>query len=495
MDSKWSQTGVAKGRVNPSLVVVAVKYKDPEEGLNHEGLIDEVVSHCETSGVPYLRDMPRWQQQSIPVYPVVGVGDISFTSNDSQLCHQFEGWTCESYPTLAPRSFEDCLSKDFSDWLKLCAEDQAVMAPAATAFPAEAVEALTHDQDEPFDFIENEEDVARVEPGEESIQQDTELDEVDAPGLPMLEAKRRQGWKKLPQRVRVVVRRLRRQFGHIPPKVLANLLRAARVDPEYIKGVKLLRCNECEESAPRRAAHKVSLPEKFVFNHSIGIDVFELLDAEGTKFQVLNMICLGTCFQLAEIVRQSSGAPSSAKCLDALKRRWMTWAGHPTTLHCDRGLHNCGALASWMAAHGVQVHHAPLETLEAIGRVERHGGVLKGMAGKVVAQTQAVSWVDLESVVDECYLPRTGGYSPAQWVLGKAPKGVPSLVDEEGWADLGTQSLSSRRRLYIWTPVKGSSVHFSVTPSQCHRRTPSATSSRLGVISPGKLCGAPLPVS
>ena len=392
----WTPNGARQElqRVNPSLVIVAIKYKDPEEGLNHEGLIDEVVSHCETSGVPYLivdvRDITRWKQQSIPVYPVVGVGDISFTSNDAQLCDQFEGWTCESYPAMAPRSFEDCLSKEFSDWLKLCAEDQAVMALAATAFPAEAIEELNPDQDQPFDSVENEDDIARVEPGEESIQQDTELDEIDVPGLPVLEAERRQGWKKLPQRVRIAVRRLHRQFGHIPPKVLANLLRAARVDPEYIKGVKLLRCNECEESAPRRAAHKVSLPEKFVFNHSIGIDVFELLDAEGTKFQVLNMICLGTCFQLAEIVRQGSGTPSSAKCLDALKRRWMTWAGHPTTIHCDRGLHNRGTLASWMAAHGVQAHHAPLETPEAIGRVERHGGVLKGMARKVVAQTQAV---------------------------------------------------------------------------------------------------------
>ena len=39
-------------KVNASLVVVARKYQDPEEGLDHEGLIDEVVSHCETSGVP-----------------------------------------------------------------------------------------------------------------------------------------------------------------------------------------------------------------------------------------------------------------------------------------------------------------------------------------------------------------------------------------------------------------------------------------------------------
>ena len=46
-------------------------------------------------------------------------------------------------------------------------------------------------------------------------------------------------------------------------------------------------------------------------------------------------------------------------------------------------------------------------------RVERHGGMLKGMARKVVAQTQAVGWVDLQSVVDECctttnHLLRTG---------------------------------------------------------------------------------------
>ena len=299
--------------------------KDPEEGLNHEGLIDEVVSHCETSGVPYLlvdvRDTPRWQQQSIPSYPEVGIGDISFTSNDAQLCDYLRGG-------LVPRSFEVCLSLDFNDWLKLCAEGQAVLALAATAFPAEAVEKLNPDQDEHFDSVENEEDLARVDPGEESIQQDAELDEADTPGLPVLEAERRASWKKLPQRVRVAVRRLHRQFERTSPKVLANLLRAARVDPEFIKGVKLLRFNDCEESAPRRTAHKVSLPEKFVFNHSIGIDVFELLEGQGTKFQVLNMICFGTCFQLCEIARQGSGTPSSAKCLDALKRRWMTWAGH-----------------------------------------------------------------------------------------------------------------------------------------------------------------------
>ena len=101
-----------------------------------------------------------------------------------------------------------------------------------------------------------------------------------------------------------------------------------------------------------------------------------------------------------------------------------------------------GVLGQWMSSHGVQVHHAPLETPEAIGRVERHGGVIKGMARKVISQTQAVALASVQSVLDGCCttknsLLRHGGYSPAQWVLGKAPKGVPSLMDEEGHADLG----------------------------------------------------------
>ena len=107
--------------------------------MQHSDLIDEVVSHCECTGVPYLlidvRDTPRWQQLSIPIYPVEGNGDVSLTSNDKELCDSFEGWTCNSYPSMAPRSFYDCFDPDFIRRIyKDDAEDQAAMALAATAF-------------------------------------------------------------------------------------------------------------------------------------------------------------------------------------------------------------------------------------------------------------------------------------------------------------------------------------------------------------------------
>ena len=73
---------------------------------------------------------------------------------------------------------------------------------------------------------------------EDAIQQETELEGVDIPNLPIKEAERRAGWRKLSQRVRIAIRRLRRQFGHVPQKALLDLLRSARVSKEYLDAVK-----------------------------------------------------------------------------------------------------------------------------------------------------------------------------------------------------------------------------------------------------------------
>ena len=81
-------------------------------------------------------------------------------------------------------------------------------------------------------------------------------------------------------------------------KVLLNLLRSARVSKQYLAAVKYFLCVECEESAPRRTGHETSIPNRYEFNYALGIDVPEILDADGTKYQVLNMICSGRCFQM-----------------------------------------------------------------------------------------------------------------------------------------------------------------------------------------------------
>ncbi|CAE7356892.1 RE1 [Symbiodinium natans] len=363
----WEAEGIRRTlqEVSPSLVVVAIEYQEP--GLNHSEVVDEVIAHCECSGSDYLiadvADTERWGYFSVPMYPDIGHGDVSYVSNNSEIADAFEGWTGEGYPTMGPRSFWDLFSSDFLGWLINYANDHAAISLVATSYPVWDDGEIDDSEFPTFDSVENEDDVARMDPGEEAIQEDLELDEVQVPGLPRGEAERRAGWRKLPQRV--------------------------RVDPQYLDGLRLLRCNECEENAPRRP-----------------------------------------------------GQASSAKCLEAIQRRWITWAGHPKALKCDRGLHNRGVLARYMAAHGVDVTHAPLETPEAIGRVERHGGIIKGMARKVISQTQPRGWLEMQQVLDETCLTknsllRQGGYSPAQWVLGRAPRELPSILSEDGHADLG----------------------------------------------------------
>ncbi|CAE7253985.1 RE2 [Symbiodinium natans] len=340
----WEAEGIRRTlqEVSPSLVVVAIEYQEP--GLNHSEVVDEVIAHCECSGSDYLiadvADTERWGYFSVPMYPDIGHGDVSYVSNNSEIADAFEGWTGEGYPTMGPRSFWDLFSSDFLGWLINYANDHAAISLVATSYPVWDDGEIDDSEFPTFDSVENEDDVARMDPGEEAIQEDLELDEV-------------------------------------------------QVDPQYLDGLRLLRCNECEENAPRRP-----------------------------------------------------GQASSAKCLEAIQRRWITWAGHPKALKCDRGLHNRGVLARYMAAHGVDVTHAPLETPEAIGRVERHGGIIKGMARKVISQTQPRGWLEMQQVLDETCLTknsllRQGGYSPAQWVLGRAPRELPSILSEDGHADLG----------------------------------------------------------
>ena len=62
-----------------------------------------------------------------------GISALKGTDN-VELAESFEGWT--SYPTMAPRSFEDVLRTDILEWLKCCGEDKAIMASVASAFPA-----------------------------------------------------------------------------------------------------------------------------------------------------------------------------------------------------------------------------------------------------------------------------------------------------------------------------------------------------------------------
>ena len=96
---------------------------------------------------------------------------------------------------------------------------------------------------------------------------------------------------------------------------MIHLLRAARVRSEFIDAVKLHRCPTCEETSHKRPTHKTALPYNYSFNHSLGIDVFEVVDMSGSKFQVLNMVDLGTTSSCAKLSEPEVGSHPQTNAL------------------------------------------------------------------------------------------------------------------------------------------------------------------------------------
>ena len=419
-------------------IIIVIEYGQDSDTLKHGKILGEVESHCDVSGCRFLHidvaNTERWEEHMFPQIPHINDHGLAFTCNDPKWTELFESW-------FRGCTMDDVLSWQFVDWMCEWINDTTLEDEMSVAFVGELQEELVED-DQQLDVIWDEEDRAQANPVEELISEETLVDEVDIPGLPADESERRRMWRKLPARVRIGVRRLHRQFGHVPKQTMIHLLRAAKVRKDFIDAVRIHRCETCEATSQKKATHKTALPNNYSFNHTVGIDVFEVHDISGDKFQVLNMVCLGTTFQLCEVVRFGAGQPSSAECLRALKKRWFSWCGHPVNIACDRGLHNRGVMKRYMDEHGIQVFHTPLESPENLGRVERHGGIVKSLFRKVCKETSAqgreqVEQVLLEVVATKNNSSRVGGFSPSQWVLGKGPRSDPSPLSEERFAELG----------------------------------------------------------
>ena len=104
----------------------------------------------------------------------------------------------------------------------------------------------------------------------------------------------------------------------------------------------------------------------------LGFDVLEMRDHIGGKYSVMSMVDIATRFDMSEVVKP--------------------WMQHRT---------------------------CPFGSPAAIGKVERHGGILKAMVRKVLADTETVGLADFEMLLQECtstknQMQRTNGYSASR---------------------------------------------------------------------------------
>ena len=118
---------------------------------------------------------------------------------------------------------------------------------------------------------------------------------------------------------------------------------SARGDKELILAVKHFKCDHCESIAALKKAGPVKAPSAYYFNYEILFDLFDIHDDDGEVFVFLSILCNGTTFHVACLVRVGFGVPSSRTCYNKFLTYWKSWAGFPSIVTCDRGMNHRGA--------------------------------------------------------------------------------------------------------------------------------------------------------
>ena len=258
------------------------------------------------------------------------------------------------------------------------------------------------------------------------------------PELSLTEADRRRRWLALEPDLRKVLRQLHVQFGHPTNTTLQRILRRQGAKPAAIKGVDFMSCDACGETLRRKRPKPVKLPGKYEFNAHVQVDVFYAKDIKNVLYSFLNIVCEATGFQVVSCMGTSQGPPSSSAVLRHFLTSWSNWAGLPGSLQVDRGKEFMAKFAGFLKRFGVELEVMPLEAPWKNGKVEKAGGLWKDILAKVVHETQVEDLRDMTTataIVTQVRnsFPRSSGYSPVQWVLGKPTARIPGslLLDSE----------------------------------------------------------------
>ena len=171
------------------------------------------------------------------------------------------------------------------------------------------------------------------------------------------------------------------------------------------------------------------------FNETIGVDLFSLADQHGRTLNFLNVVCHASTYQVCTPV--DSRHP--AHVFSRLMETWLIPFGIPSKVVCDQGGEFEREFAKELEDLGSKVSHTPGNAPTQNSIAERHGGMWKHHAMRLIHQYQisfiqpprvlwlcsALNWA-VNSAVNE------SGYSPGQWVLGKGIKLPYSLLDSAG---------------------------------------------------------------
>ena len=98
-------------------------------------------------------------------------------------------------------------------------------------------------------------------------------------------------------------------------QILIQILRASNAKAVFNQAARTLRCEGCDAVHPEPQTQKVAFPRSLSFNDPVGVDIFEVKDANGERYSEFSMVDQGTCFHQAAVVKVGGSQATSRECL------------------------------------------------------------------------------------------------------------------------------------------------------------------------------------
>ena len=114
------------------------------------------------------------------------------------------------------------------------------------------------------------------------------------------------------------------------------MLKAAYAKPivlEYVRSE--YRCADCDAHTKPQLSRKGAIPRTYEFHRIIALDLF-YIPLRGQSLPILNIICHGTNFQVAALMRQD-GTHTTAMVWFTFQRSWRRFFGTPDVMVTDGG--------------------------------------------------------------------------------------------------------------------------------------------------------------
>ncbi|CAE7255789.1 GIP, partial [Symbiodinium sp. CCMP2456] len=256
----------------------------------------------------------------------------------------------------------------------------------------------------------------------------------DDPGseIPVLGADGITFSKETPGRVATALRRLHQNLGHPQLHDFVRHLRLAGCEAPVLKAARSMRCQVCEASAGPKVARPSTVPVLHDWNDTLGIDLFFAHDINDQKHTFLSVVGYGTTYHLAARLDGQGADDIEAK----FNEMWVLPFGPPKTVVADLEGGPQVALARLCDWHNIGVRNVATQSHWQAGMVERQQAWWKSIWERVTYQMSVgEDEVDLAtSTINSAKndLRRKCGYSPSQWVFGKAPRLPEDLRDPDG---------------------------------------------------------------